>query len=102
MSVGIPMHDGTYKTWAERAAYFEQLRAPVAEVPGVTIAAISINATPFRRTIKNMSTNSDNSTAPALGSASSAPGVLPALRIPLLAGPHLGSGLKTIAAPLIA
>ena len=46
MSVGIPVHDGTYKTWAERAAYFEQLRAQVAEVPGVTMAAISTNATP--------------------------------------------------------
>jgi predicted permease len=46
MSVGIPVHDGTYKTWAERAAYFEQLRAKVAEVPGVTMAALSTNATP--------------------------------------------------------
>jgi predicted permease len=46
MSVGIPLHDGTYKTWAERAAYFEQLRARAAAVPGVTTAAISTNATP--------------------------------------------------------
>jgi predicted permease len=46
MSVGIPVHDGTYKTWAERAAYFEQLRNRVATVPGVTMAAISTNATP--------------------------------------------------------
>jgi predicted permease len=46
MSVGIPIHDGTYKTWAERAAYFEQLHDKIAEVPGVTIAAISSNATP--------------------------------------------------------
>ena len=46
MSVGIPIHDGTYKTWAERAPYFEQLRAAVAEVPGVSMAAISSNATP--------------------------------------------------------
>jgi len=46
MSVGIPVHDGTYKTWAERAAYFGQLRAQVAEVPGVTMTAISTNATP--------------------------------------------------------
>jgi predicted permease len=46
MSVGIPVHDGTYKTWAERAAYFEQLRAKVAEVPGVTMAGISTNGTP--------------------------------------------------------
>src|SRR5271155_3223187 len=46
MSVGIPVHDGTYKTWAERAAYFEHLRDRVATVPGVTMAAISTNATP--------------------------------------------------------
>jgi putative ABC transport system permease protein len=36
MSVGIPVHEGTYKTWAERSAYFERLRSAVAEVPGVT------------------------------------------------------------------
>jgi putative ABC transport system permease protein len=46
MSVGIPIHDGTYKTWAERAAFFEQLREQAAQVPGVTMAAISSNATP--------------------------------------------------------
>ena len=46
MSVGIPVHDGTYPTWAARAAYFEQIRNRVAAVPGVTMAAISSNATP--------------------------------------------------------
>jgi predicted permease len=46
MSVGIPVHEGTYKTWAERSAYFEQLRSKVATIPGVTMAAISTNATP--------------------------------------------------------
>jgi len=46
MSVGIPMHDGTYKTWAERAPYFELLQAKAAEVPGVVSVAISSNATP--------------------------------------------------------
>ena len=46
MSVGIPIHDGTYKSWPERAAYFEQLHDRVAETPGVKIAAISSNATP--------------------------------------------------------
>ena len=46
ISVGIPVHDGTYKTWAERSAYFEQLRTRVSEVPSVTMAAISTNATP--------------------------------------------------------
>src|SRR2546430_2221081 len=33
MSVGIPLHDGAFTTWASRAAYFEQLRAKVAETP---------------------------------------------------------------------
>ncbi len=46
MSVQIPVHDGTYKTWAERSTYFELLQKKVAAVPGVTMAAISSNATP--------------------------------------------------------
>jgi predicted permease len=46
MSVGIPIHDGTYTTWAERAAYFEQLLAKARTVPGVTMVAMSSNATP--------------------------------------------------------
>jgi putative ABC transport system permease protein len=46
MSVGIPVHDGTYSTAAARAAYFEELRTKVATVPGVTMTAISSNATP--------------------------------------------------------
>ena len=46
MSVGIPVHDGAYKTWAERTAYFERLRSAVAEVPGVIMTAISTNGTP--------------------------------------------------------
>ena len=46
MSVEIPIHQGLFTTWAGRAAYFEQLRAKVAETPGVTMTAISSNATP--------------------------------------------------------
>jgi putative ABC transport system permease protein len=46
MSVGIPIHDGTYKTWAEREAYFEQLHDKMAEVLGISISAVSSNATP--------------------------------------------------------
>jgi predicted permease len=48
LSLGIPLHENSYNTWAARAAYFEQLRAKVAETPGVTVAAISSNATPPR------------------------------------------------------
>lgn len=46
MSVLIPLPEGTYNTWAERSNYFEQIRSQVASVPGVTMAAISTNATP--------------------------------------------------------
>jgi len=46
MSVGIPVHQGTYPTWAQRGAYFQALRDKVAAVPGVREAAISSNATP--------------------------------------------------------
>ncbi len=46
MSVGLPIQDNTYTTWAARAAYFEQLRDKLAQTPGVTMTAISSNATP--------------------------------------------------------
>jgi predicted permease len=46
MSVGIPLRDGVYPNWAGRAAYFAQLRDKVAKVPGVTMAALCIGATP--------------------------------------------------------
>jgi putative ABC transport system permease protein len=46
MSLPIPVHDGTYKTWKERSEYFERLRAAVAAVPQVVSAGISTNATP--------------------------------------------------------
>jgi predicted permease len=46
MSVGIPLQENSYTTWGARGAYYEQLRARVAEVPGVSMAAISTNATP--------------------------------------------------------
>ena len=46
ISAGVPIQENSYTTWAARAAYFEQLRARVAETPGVTMTAISSNATP--------------------------------------------------------
>jgi len=88
MSVGIPIHDGTYKTWAERAPYFEQLKAKAAEVPGVTMVAISSNATP--------PSNGFNTKFEIIGKPASedqsfqfnivSPEYFPALRIPLKQG----------------
>jgi len=46
LSVGIPVHENTFGTWAERAAYFARLRERVAAMPGVVDAGISTNATP--------------------------------------------------------
>ncbi|HKF45840.1 MAG TPA: ABC transporter permease [Terracidiphilus sp.] len=46
MSVGIPVHQGTYGSWAERAPYFEKLLDAVRTVPGVAMAGMSSNATP--------------------------------------------------------
>jgi len=46
MSVGIPIHEGTHLKWAERAPYVEKIIDAVREVPGVEMAAISLNATP--------------------------------------------------------
>lgn len=46
MSVGIPVHDNTHMKWEDRAQYFEQIRARIAQLPGVVGAGISTNATP--------------------------------------------------------
>lgn len=46
MSVGIPIHENTYKTWEARSAYFTQLRQRIAAMPQVVSAGISSNATP--------------------------------------------------------
>jgi predicted permease len=46
MSVGIPVHDGTFKTWEERSAYFDQILQKIASMPEIEQAGISTNATP--------------------------------------------------------
>jgi predicted permease len=88
MSVGIPLHENSYTTWAARATYFDQLRAKVAETPGVTMTAISSNATPPG--------NGSNSAFVILGQPAMeqqlgsinmvSPGYFTILYIPLLAG----------------
>ncbi|MBV8817530.1 MAG: ABC transporter permease, partial [Acidobacteriaceae bacterium] len=86
--VGIPVHDGAYPTWEARSAYFEQLRSKVAAVPGVSMAAISTNATP--------PSNGWNTGIEILGKAPKddqkvrlnfvSPGYFPILRVPLAQG----------------
>ena len=46
VAVGLPLQENTYTSWAGRGAYFEQLRARIAETPGVSSAAVSTDATP--------------------------------------------------------
>ena len=46
MSVAIPVHEGTFPTWAERSNYFTQLRDKIATLPDVLSTGISTNATP--------------------------------------------------------
>ena len=46
MSVGIPVHENTFSTWADRSNYFTQLRDKIATLPGVISTGISTNATP--------------------------------------------------------
>ena len=46
MSVGIPVHEHTFPTWAERSNYFTQLRDKIATLPDVISTGISTNATP--------------------------------------------------------
>ena len=46
MSVGIPVHENTYKTIAERVNFYTQLRARIETLPDVISTGISSNATP--------------------------------------------------------
>ena len=85
MSVGIPVHENTHTTIAERSAFFEQILNKVAQTPGVRMAAISTNATP--------PDNGRNTEIELLGSPSTAAQMsrlnlvsqsyFPVLRIPL-------------------
>jgi predicted permease len=88
MSLPIPVHDGTYKTWKERSEYFERLRAAVAAMPNVEAAGISTNATP--------PSNGGDNTLEILGGDAQAKPIaranyvsseyFPLLRIPVAAG----------------
>ncbi|HKD08008.1 MAG TPA: ABC transporter permease [Bryobacteraceae bacterium] len=87
MSVPIPVHENAHRSWADRAQYFENLRAKVAALPQVEIAGISSNATP--------PSNGNSVKAEIMGSSSPqeevrlnfiSPEYFTVLRIPLRAG----------------
>jgi predicted permease len=86
--VGIPVHDGTYKTWGERAAYFDQLEKKAAAVPGVTMTAISSNATPpnngFETQIEFLGKSAQDEQKARVNFVSAT--YFPVLRIPLKQG----------------
>ncbi|HEX8813835.1 MAG TPA: FtsX-like permease family protein, partial [Terracidiphilus sp.] len=88
MSVGIPVHDGAYPTWEARKAYFEQLRNKAATVPGVTMAAISSNATPpsngWQTGVEILGSTRRDGQKIRVNFVS--PGYFPILRIPLAQG----------------
>ena len=88
MSVGIPVHDGAYPTWLARLAYFEQLRNRASTVPGVTMAAISSNATPpsngWGTSVEILGQPRRNDQKVRVNFVS--PGYFPILRIPLAHG----------------
>ncbi|MGA7343183.1 MAG: ABC transporter permease [Terracidiphilus sp.] len=88
MSVGIPIQENSFTTWAARASYFEQLRLSVAQTPGVTLAAISSNATPpqngWQMNFDILGKAAQEQQTASVNMVS--PGFFATLRIPLLQG----------------
>jgi predicted permease len=88
MAIGVPLNENSYRVWRARVTYFEQLRAKVAETPGVTSAAISTDATPPRNGwIMGFYLLGKPETNPPMGSINLvSPSYFETLRIPLLQG----------------
>src|SRR5262249_52826162 len=103
MSLPIPVHENTYKTWKERSEYFEQIRARVAAMPQVIAAGISTNATP--------PSNGGGSKIEIIGAAEAekpvvrvnfiSPDYFPVLRIPLTQGRLWDRAETARGAPLV-
>jgi predicted permease len=88
MSVGIPVHEGAYPTWKAREAYFEELHRRAGTVPGVTMTAISSNATPpsngWQTGVEVLGETKRDGQQVRVNFVS--PGYFPLLRIPLAQG----------------
>ncbi len=91
------------KTWPERAAYFEQFHDKAALIPGVTIAAISTNATPpangFNTKFEIVGKPSAKDQTFRINMVSRE--YFPALRIPLLQGRFWDHDEEHRAAPVL-
>lgn len=85
-SLGIPLHENSFRNRSARAAYFEQLREVVAAIPGVAVASISSNA-PRNGWIIGIEIMGQPSANPPIGSANMiSPQYFETLRIPVLQG----------------
>ena len=93
MSVPIPVHEGAHWPWADRAQYFEQLRAKIASIPQVEAAGISTNATPPSNgnTTKAEIMGGTATEAPEVRLNFISPEYFTVLHIPLTQGPLVGS-----------
>ena len=95
LALGVPLRDNSYTTWSARAAYFEQLRAKVAESPGVIMTAIATNAIPphngFNQPFEILGQTSPERPLGSINPVGQ--GYFEALRIPLVEG-RLWSGVE--------
>jgi predicted permease len=88
MSLPIPIHENTHIPWADRAQYYEQLRARIAAMPQVELAGISTNATPpsSGRTTHFEIYGTNGAEKPEASLNFISPEYFPVLRIPLQQG----------------
>jgi hypothetical protein len=100
MSVPIPVHEAAHRSWADRAQYFEQLRAKIAELPQVEAAGISTNATPPSNSTHAEIMGSTSRDAPEVHLNFISPEYFTVLRIPLVKGRMLEHAEPTRGLPV--
>jgi predicted permease len=104
LSVDIPLHENAYTTWQGRVNYFEQLRASIAELPGVTSAAIAGNGMlPYGGWEQRFDLLGKPAASPEAQTARVAfvdPGYFGTLHMPLLEG-RIWNGAEVSRGPLL-